>query len=81
MIGIRRHLHHHLELSFHEYQTSAFIGSQLEALKILYIKMDSTELVDIIEREKLSKTVVALVQILLVLRRLFYYAEQRNKVL
>jgi amidohydrolase len=56
----RRHLHAHPELSFHEYQTSAFVAQKLDELGIKYQKMANTGLVAIIQGEKPSEGVVAL---------------------
>jgi amidohydrolase len=56
----RRHLHAHPELSFHEYQTSAFVAKKLDELGIKYQKMANTGLVAIIQGEKPSEGVVAL---------------------
>ncbi len=56
----RRHLHAHPELSFHEYQTAAFVAQKLDELGIKYQKMANTGLVAIIQGEKPSEGVVAL---------------------
>jgi amidohydrolase len=56
----RRHLHAHPELSFHEYQTSAFVAQKLDELGIKYQKMANTGLVAIIQGAKPSEGVVAL---------------------
>lgn len=56
----RRHLHANPELSFHEYQTSAFVAQKLEELGITYQKMANTGLVAIIKGEKPSDKVLAL---------------------
>ena len=39
IIGYRRHLHAHPELSFKEYDTSAFIKSRLDELNIAWQPM------------------------------------------
>ena len=56
----RRHLHAHPELSFHEYQTSAYVAQKLDELGIKYQKMANTGLVAIIQGDKPSDGVVAL---------------------
>lgn len=38
LIGMRRHLHQHPELSFREYETAAFVASELDKLGIAYQK-------------------------------------------
>ncbi len=40
----RRHLHAHPELSFHEYETSAFIKARLDEMKIPWKLWLATEL-------------------------------------
>ncbi len=45
LVGIRRRLHEHPELSFHEFQTSAFLESQLTKLGIPVEKVASTGLI------------------------------------
>ncbi|HQS04651.1 MAG: N-acyl-L-amino acid amidohydrolase [Sphingobacteriales bacterium 17-39-43] len=56
----RRHLHANPELSFHEYQTSAYVAQKLDELGIQYQKMANTGLVAMIKGEKPSDAVVAL---------------------
>lgn len=56
----RRHLHAHPELSFHEYQTSAYVAQKLDELGIKYQKMANTGLVAVIKGDKPSDGVVAL---------------------
>jgi len=56
----RRHLHANPELSFHEYQTSAYVAQKLDELGITYQKMANTGLVAIIKGEKPSNKVLAL---------------------
>src|SRR5690606_27332276 len=56
----RRHLHQNPELSFEEYQTSAFIKAALDKLEIPYIPMADTGLVAHIHGERPSDNVVAL---------------------
>ena len=60
VVNNRRHLHANPELSFHEYQTSAFVASKLDELGIPYQKMADTGLVALITGLKPSKSVVAL---------------------
>ena len=59
-VANRRHLHAHPELSFHEYETSAFVAKKLDELGIEYKKMANTGLVALIKGSKLSNAVVAL---------------------
>ncbi len=59
-VMLRRHLHQNPELSFEEYQTSAFIKSELDGLGIPYIPMANTGLVAEIKGEMPSDKVVAL---------------------
>ncbi|MFA6945392.1 MAG: M20 family metallopeptidase [Pedobacter sp.] len=56
----RRHLHANPELSFHEYQTSAYVAQKLDELGIEYQKMANTGLVAMIKGEKPSDGVIAL---------------------
>lgn len=56
----RRHLHANPELSFHEYETSAFVAGKLNELGISYEKMANTGLVALIKGSKPSDAVVAL---------------------
>ncbi|WP_276359060.1 M20 family metallopeptidase [Daejeonella sp. H1SJ63] len=56
----RRHLHANPELSFHEYETSAFVAKKLDELGIGYEKMANTGLVALIKGAKPSDAVVAL---------------------
>lgn len=56
----RRHLHANPELSFHEYETSAFVAGKLDELGISYTKMANTGLVALIKGSKPSDAVVAL---------------------
>lgn len=59
-VANRRHLHAHPELSFHEYETSAFVAKKLDELGIEYKKMANTGLVALIKGSKPSNAVVAL---------------------
>lgn len=60
VVANRRHLHANPELSFHEYQTSAFVASKLDELNIPYQKMAGTGLVALIKGSLESDKVVAL---------------------
>ena len=60
VIGNRRHLHAHPELSFEEYETSAFVKSKLDELGISYQSMADTGIVALITGSKPSDSVVAL---------------------
>lgn len=60
VVANRRHLHANPELSFHEYQTSAFVAARLDELGISYQKMANTGLVALIKGSKPSDAVVAL---------------------
>ncbi len=60
-IAIRRHLHQNPELSFQEYQTAAFVKSQLDKLGIPYRAMADTGIVaEITGKLSPSERVVAL---------------------
>lgn len=59
-VANRRHLHAHPELSFHEYETSAFVAKKLDELGIEYKKMANTGVVALIKGAKPSNAVVAL---------------------
>lgn len=60
VIGNRRHLHANPELSFEEYETSAFVKAKLDELGISYQKMADTGIVALIKGSKPSDSVVAL---------------------
>lgn len=60
VIDNRRHLHQNPELSFHEYQTSAFVAAALDQLDIPYEKMADTGIVALLSGEKPSDAVIAL---------------------
>lgn len=60
IIEIRRHLHAHPELSFQEYNTSAFIEKHLQSLKISYSKIAGTGLLALIEGKNPTKKTIAL---------------------
>ncbi len=50
LVGIRRRLHENPELSFHEYQTSAFLEGQLTELGIPVEKVASTGLIGTLKK-------------------------------
>lgn len=60
VVGNRRHLHANPELSFEEYETSAFVKSKLDELGISYKNMADTGIVALITGSKPSDSVVAL---------------------
>ena len=60
VIGNRRHLHAYPELSFQEFQTSAFVKNQLDSIGIEWKPMADTGVVGIIQGEKSSDKIVAL---------------------
>jgi len=60
VVGNRRHLHANPELSFVEFETSAFVKSKLDELGISYQKMADTGIVALITGFKPSDAVVAL---------------------
>ena len=60
VISNRRHLHANPELSFHEYETSAFIKAQLDKMGIKWQSLANTGVVAVIKGEKPSDAVVAL---------------------
>lgn len=60
VISNRRHLHANPELSFEEYETSAFVKAKLDELGISYQKMADTGIVALITGAKPSDKVVAL---------------------
>jgi amidohydrolase len=61
VVSLRRHLHQHPELSFHEFNTAAFVAAELEAIGIPFQKgVAGTGLVGIIEGNNPSRKVVAL---------------------
>lgn len=59
-IATRRHLHQNPELSFEEYNTSAYVKSRLDALGIPYETMANTGVVGLIKGALPSDKVVAL---------------------
>lgn len=60
VVANRRHLHANPELSFHEYETAAYVAQKLDELGIEYKKMANTGLVALIKGAKQSDSVVAL---------------------
>lgn len=60
VITLRRHLHANPELSFAEYQTSAFVKAQLDALGIKWVPMADTGVVALLKGDKPSDNVIAL---------------------
>jgi len=60
VIKNRRHLHANPELSFEEFNTSAFIKEKLDELGISYEKMANTGIVALIKGSKPSSNIVAL---------------------
>ncbi len=60
VVANRRHLHANPELSFHEYETCAYVAQKLDELGIEYKKMANTGLVALVKGSKQSDAVVAL---------------------
>jgi amidohydrolase len=60
LISIRHHLHAHPELSYQEFQTSAFIQQKLTAAGIPFRVMAETGVVGVIEGKNPGKRVIAL---------------------
>lgn len=60
VIKIRRHIHAHPELSFKEFETSAFLAGKLEELGIPFQKMAGTGLVALIKGKNPGKKTIAL---------------------
>lgn len=61
VVAIRRHIHQHPELSFQEYETSAYIQEQLTTLNIPFKLVANTGVVALLEGEKSpSDTIVVL---------------------
>lgn len=59
-IGVRHHLHAHPELSYQEFETSAYIQQQLKQLGIPYEVKATTGVVGLIKGQNPEKRVVAL---------------------
>ena len=60
VITNRRHLHSYPELSFQEFETSAFIKQRLDEIGVSWKPMADTGVVGIIQGEKSSSNVIAL---------------------
>jgi len=60
VIEYRRHLHRYPELSFEEYNSSAFVKSRLDEMGITWCSMATTGVVAFIKGEKSSEEVIAL---------------------
>jgi amidohydrolase len=60
IIGLRRHLHAHPELSFQEFETAAYVKDQLQQLGLQPVAMATTGLVALIEGRNPGKKTVAL---------------------
>jgi amidohydrolase len=60
IVTLRRHLHSHPELSFEEYETSAFIKRELDTLGVSYETLANTGVVALIKGDKPSDRVLAL---------------------
>lgn len=60
VIGLRRHIHAHPELSFHEYETSAFVKKYLTELGIAYTEMADTGIVALLKGGVPSENTIAL---------------------
>ena len=59
-IGIRHHLHAHPELSYEEYDTSAFVQQKLQSWGIPFVVMAKTGVVGLLKGKNPDKRVVAL---------------------
>jgi hippurate hydrolase len=59
-ISIRRHLHAHPELSYQEYQTSAYVQEKLKEWGIPFRKMAGTGVVGLIEGKDPSSRIIAI---------------------
>lgn len=60
VVGYRQHIHANPELSFHEYETSAFIKKQLTDWGIPFSEMANTGVVGLIRGELPSDNIIAL---------------------
>lgn len=60
ILGFRRHLHAHPELSFQEYETAAFVKKQLDAMEIPWRAVANTGILATISGEISSQEVIAL---------------------
>jgi hippurate hydrolase len=59
-IAVRRHLHAHPELSYHEVETAHYVQARLSAIGIPFQVMSTTGVVGIIEGQDPSSRVLAL---------------------
>ncbi|MFD2553170.1 M20 metallopeptidase family protein [Sphingobacterium tabacisoli] len=59
-VDIRRHLHRNPELSFEEFETSAFVKQQLDVLGIRYESMANTGIVALVKGDLESDKIIAL---------------------
>jgi hippurate hydrolase len=59
-IATRRHLHAHPELSYQEFETAAFVESQLQAIGLKTQRMADTGVVALIEGKNPSSRTIAL---------------------
>ncbi|MBO9573132.1 MAG: amidohydrolase [Chitinophagaceae bacterium] len=59
-IGVRNHLHENPELSYQEFQTSAYIQSKLKEFGIEYKVMGGTGVIGLIKGKNPSKRIIAL---------------------
>ncbi len=60
IVDIRRHLHRNPELSFEEYNTSAFVKAVLDKIGIPYTSMANTGVVALLKGDLPSDKVIAL---------------------
>jgi len=60
VISIRRHIHQHPELSFHEFNTQKFVEERLDEFQVPHHRLANTGVVAMIEGKNPSKKVVAL---------------------
>ncbi|MEO6550723.1 MAG: M20 family metallopeptidase [Ferruginibacter sp.] len=60
VLGYRRHLHAHPELSFKEFETSAFIKAKLDEMRVGWKPMAGTGVVALITGEQPSGKIIAL---------------------
>ncbi len=60
IVDIRRHLHRNPELSFEEFETSAFVKQQLDELGISYVSMADTGVVALVKGDLISDKIIAL---------------------
>jgi amidohydrolase len=60
VVGNRRHLHAHPELSFQEFETSSFVKSRLDDMNIAWQAVGGTGIVAVIKGDRASDKVIAL---------------------